>query len=159
MEQQEKGERAVDMRRTADEQLSPQQNHILWACQQDTWKIQLIPVKGLKRQGGGQLRNRPRCKKWNIGRKKSVGGEIRAAIASWERASDSTENQLEDEFLLALSSAGNPAITRPWHVSPFYPPVMFVVAIWAFSIAAHCFAALHHIIRQNVSNVNWKQEI
>lgn len=55
--------REGDMRRSS---LSQQQNHIL----SDTWKIEFIPMKGLKRHGVVRLG----CKKCNIGRKKATGG-------------------------------------------------------------------------------------
>lgn len=146
------------MRRTADEQLSPKQNHILWACQRGTWKIQVIPMTGLKRQGSGQLRNSQRCKTWKIGRKKLLEEKNTSDIEDWERVRESTENQLQDEFLLA--SAGNHTFTWPLHISPFYLPVMFVLAIWSFSIVAPFFlVTLHHSIGQNVSNWNWKLKI
>ena len=86
-----RGTRAVATQRTAAKQLSLQQIHILPACQQATWRLQLIPLKGFTQRGGGLLRKGPRCKRKSIksgekrrwrrknscrGRPKSAGGGL-----------------------------------------------------------------------------------
>lgn len=137
LERQEKGEREISSGYEKDNRWA-----VVSAAESYSRRLSTRHLENTVESSLG-IKKRRGLNNWEIGRGVK-GRNVEEENNSFHcrlREKESTENQLEDEFLLALSSAGNPTLSRPLRVLPFYLPVLFVVAIYAFSVVA-CFKAV-----------------
>lgn len=103
--EEREGSERVDMRSTAEP--------YSLSCQQDTWKTPVDSNEGIK-MARREVRSRFRCRKVkNWRKKKSCWRRNNSYACSLREEGERWEKRLEDEFLVALSSAGNPTLTWP----------------------------------------------